>query len=393
MTLKERIARRHRTPGDLRLVLESDALNPIAHPAEPTGRETVIEQLLDGLAPVFDGHCPGDCYVWGPKGAGKSAVVRPLFEQLRRLLGRNETEIYTTTRTAPAPNVRFVYVDARRSQSAFALLHTVVDTVIAESIPRQGVGSDVIIERFADHLAETNRQLVVAVDHVGEPETLSVEAAFEQFDAFGDAVSCLAVGRTEPTDTVVSSRPGIETIHVDAYTQYSLVEVLTNRVADGRLRTATTDEQLTALARWAEGDAHDALAALFVATDRAAKRNRSTVTDDDIAHATATMPRPDVSLAQVLLLPPSRQQVLRALLDVPESDRSSVENTTAAIAAAGTVDLSAGTLKRYLYELADDGFVERIRTDGSTSGRPPSRIEPRFPTRVFRRLHELDGVL
>ena len=312
---------------------------------------------------------------------------------MRRLLGRNETPIYTTTRAAPAPNVQFVYVDARRSQSPFALLHTVVDTVIAESIPRQGVGSDVIIERFADHLDATNRQLVVAVDHVGEPETLSVEAAFGQFDAFGDAVGCLAVGRTEPTDTVVSSRPDIETVHVDAYTQYSLVEVLTSRVADGRLRTATTDEQLSALARWAEGDAHDALAALFVATDRAAKRNGSTVTDDDIAHATATMPRPEVSLAQVLLLPPSRQQVLRALLDVPESDRSSVENTTAAIAAADTVDLSAGTLKRYLYELADDGFVERIRTDGSTSGRPPSRIEPRFPTRVFRRLHELDEAL
>jgi hypothetical protein len=109
----------------------------------------------------------------------------------------------------------------------------------------------------------------------------------------------------------------------------------------------------------------------------------SAVADADVDHATAMIPRPCASLAQVLLLPPTRQRVLRSLLDIPECDRSSVENTTTAIVADDSVDLSAGTLKRYLYELADDGIVERIRTDGSTSGRPPSRIEPRFPTQLF----------
>jgi predicted ArsR family transcriptional regulator len=88
----------------------------------------------------------------------------------------------------------------------------------------------------------------------------------------------------------------------------------------------------------------------------------------------------------VLTLAPNRQRVLRALLDVEAGECSSVEQTAAAI--ARDVDLSAGTVKRYLYEFADDGIVERVRTDGSTSGRPPSRVETRFPTRVFRRLHD-----
>lgn len=64
--------------------------------------------------------------------------------------------------------------------------------------------------------------------------------------------------------------------------------------------------------------------------------------------------------------------------------RVSVDGLASAI--ADGLDLSAGTVKRYLYELADDGIVERVRMDGATKGRPPSRIEPRFPTRVFERL-------
>ena len=111
-----------------------------------------------------------------------------------------------------------------------------------------------------------------------------------------------------------------------------------------------------------------------------------TITDATLDHAIDAVPRGAVPLTQVLTLPPNRQRVLRALLDVEETDCSSVGTTADAIAA--DVDLSAGTVRRYLYELADDGIVERIRTDGSTSGRPPSRVEPRFPTRVFRRLYD-----
>ena len=85
-------------------------------------------------------------------------------------------------------------------------------------------------------------------------------------------------------------------------------------------------------------------------------------------------------------VPPNRQRVLHALLDVRPTDCASVEATAGAI--TSTVDLSTGTVKRYLYGLADAGIVERVRTDGSTTGRPPSRVEPRCPTRMFRRLYE-----
>jgi len=115
MNLHERIARRTRTDGDYRLLAAADALNPVSHPTEPTGRGLVIERLLDALEPVFDGEPPADSYVWGPKGTGKSVVVRGLFRSLDRLIGRRVDCIRTATRTEPTPNIAFVYVDGRQA--------------------------------------------------------------------------------------------------------------------------------------------------------------------------------------------------------------------------------------------------------------------------------------
>jgi len=47
-------------------------------------------------------------------------------------------------------------------------------------------------------------------------------------------------------------------------------------------------------------------------------------------------------------------------------------------------------VKRFLYEMAESGILvreENVQANGQ--GRPPSRVEPRFPPTVFERLHEL----
>ncbi|MFW6321915.1 MAG: AAA family ATPase, partial [Halohasta sp.] len=184
MNLEERILRRQQTDHEPRLVRDTDALNPIAHPTEPTGRGLAIEQLLDVLDPAFDGRPTTDCYVWGPKGTGKSAVIRSLFSRLDRLIGRSTGRIYTTTRAEPTADVAFVYVDSRQAKSGFALVHTVLNSLTSDPVPKQGVGADAIRERLADRLAVGGQSIVVAVDHVGEPETLAAETVCEQFEAF-----------------------------------------------------------------------------------------------------------------------------------------------------------------------------------------------------------------
>ena len=103
------------------------------------------------------------------------------------------------------------------------------------------------------------------------------------------------------------------------------------------------------------------------------------------------MPESPVSLARVLALPANKQAVLRGLVDLDSEDRVSVATATEAIAATG-LDLSPGTIKRYLYELAEAGVLERVRAENpERRGRPPSRVELRFPPSAFRRLYDRGG--
>jgi len=390
MNLQERIARRKRTTGDVRLLRASDALNPTAHPVEPTGRGLVIEQLLDVLDPVFDGEAPPDCYVWGPKGSGKSVIVRGLFAQLDRQIGRESSRIATSTRTAPVADIAFVYVDGRQAKTGFALLHAVLDSLTAEAVPKQGVGAATMQRRLADRLAPTNRHVVVAVDHVAEPETLSVETVCEQFEPFASSVSVVITTRHAPEDAEIECLNADQTVGFSAYRRHTLIEVLTSRQTDGLLSTMISHERLRALADWADGDAHDGLAALFSGGLIADKNNNERIEAADLDAGMAAVPRPCVSLGRVLALPESRQQVLSKLIELPETARNSV-GTAADSIAEGQIDLSRATIERMLYELAEAGIVRRVKLDTATQiGRPPSRLELQFPTLVFQHLTSAD---
>jgi len=385
MNIEERILRRQQTDHEPQLVRESDALNPIAHPTEPTGRGLVIEQLLDTLDPVFDGRPPSDCYVWGPKGTGKSAVIRSLFAKLDRLIGRTTGRIYTTTRTKPAADIAFVYVDSRQAKTGFALVHTVLNSLTSDPIPKQGVSANTIRDRLADRLAVDGQSVVVAVDHVGEPETLSTATVCEQFERFGPSVSAVLCGHDDPEEVTDHLREA-ETVRFDPYRRHTLIEILTTRQTDGLTRTAVTHEQLRKIATWADGDSHDALAALFSAGLIADDNGHEQIGPDDVAAGMEAVPKPSVSLGRVLALPESRQQVLCRLVELPEADRNAVSAAADAIA-DDQLDLSRSTIERVLYELAEAGVIRRVKVDDPERiGRPPSRLEPRFPTLVFRHL-------
>lgn len=385
MNIEERIARRQRTDHEPRLVRESDALNPIAHPTEPTGRGLVIEQLLDLLDPAFDGRPPADCYVWGPKGTGKSAVIRALFSQLDRLVGRSTGRIYTTTRARPTADVAFVYVDGRQAKTGFALIHAVLNSLSNDPVPKQGLSATTIRSRLDDRLDPDSQHVVVAVDHVEEPETLSIETVCEQFDPFGDSLATVLCGHPKPGEAATDCLNSPQTVRFAPYRPHTLVEILTSRQTDGLLRAAVTHEQLRELANWADGDAHDALAALFSAGLIADRNDHEGIDAADLDAGMAAVPRPSASLGRVLALPESRQQLLCRLIDLPETSRNSVSAAADAITDE-RIDLSRATIERVLYELAEAGIVRRVKLDAERSGRPPSRLEPRFPTLVFGHL-------
>ncbi|QSW99651.1 Cdc6/Cdc18 family protein [Haloterrigena alkaliphila] len=380
MDLQERIARRRSARQGREIVVDRDYLSPVVHPGEPVGRGPVLEQVLDALEPVFDGELPPPVAVVGPAGTGTSAIVTAIFDALNERLGESTGTIGTTTRAGSGePTTWFVYVDGRRVESAFAFYRAVLSVLSPDPVPERGVGTDDIRDRLRDCLGHPSHRAVVAVDHHDEPDTLSYARGRELLEPVADHVSTVAVGRTVPEDWT-DDQP---TVPVPPYRRHELVDVITERASTGLAAGALDHESIRELAGWADGNAHDALAALFGAAVLASADGSERIDATHLERARADVPEDGVHLDRVLALPETRQRVLRGLVAVDATDRPIRELATSI---ADRSSLTAGTVKRFLYELADSGIVERIPLEASGSGRRPSAVVPRFPTIAFRAL-------
>ncbi len=387
MDIDARIKRRRRRGDSPRLVQDYEALSPVAHIDEPSGRGPVFEELLDHLEPVFEGRLPPNAYVYGPPGSGKSATVTALFSRLSRLSTETRSIIHTSTRAASPTSPEFVYLDRRETTSEFAFYHDVLDGLVDESVPEHGVSTEKLRSRLHDRLGDARTGVVVAIDHVDESD--EVDGLIDMLAGLPSNVSWLAIGRGDPGETPLSVYTAT-TVRVAAYRRQMLVDVLMTRASEGLAQQALDHDLARRIADWAEGNAHDALSVLFVAADRARTADKDRIARPEVDAAVGEMPRPCVSLGRVLSLPANKQLVLRELVDLDPEHRTSVTATTEAISSSEAVDLSAGTVKRFLYEMAEDGIVERVTSEAHEGkGRPPSRIELRFPPSAFRRLYDL----
>lgn len=388
MDIEQRIKRRKRRSGRHRLIEEYEYLSPINHIDEPVGRGPIVERLLDLLNPVFSGHLPPNGYVYGPPGVGKSAIVSVLFRHLGRTLTEVGETIQTTTRSRSPVLPAFIYIDTRESESEFALYHTILNCLVDEPVPKHGISTENIRDRLHEVLQKPHTGVLIAVDHVSELERSDEYDLPRLFQRLPANVSWLAIGQDDP-ESVSLTEYTSESIHVGSYQRETLVDILMTRASAGLAQQALDYSLSGHIAGWADGNAHDALSALLLATVKADESGRDRITNDHVVSATEQIPKSAVPLGRVFALPSNWQSVLRELVDLADDELASVTETTEALAVSSRFDLSQGTIKRILYELADQGIVERIQnTHKNEQGRPSSRIEPRFSTDVFRWLYD-----
>ncbi|MFB6183439.1 MAG: Cdc6/Cdc18 family protein [Haloarculaceae archaeon] len=381
MDLAERIERRLNHRFEDRLVVDWDPLSPAVHLPEPVGREFVFEALLDAIDPVFDGDVPPDVYVHGPSGSGKSAIVTALVSVLQEQLSSSRNAIHTATRADNlAPDFGVSYVDARRTSSEFQLYHSLLDALVTDRIPDRGIGTAELERRLREQLGYVDG-VVVVVDHLDEPGTLSPTAVANFFASF-ETVSWLGVSRTPPGETAAAP---VQTVEVPSY-NYEIIDILTTRGAAG-LSKGLDHSKAKDLAEWADGNAHDALAALFGAVAVADDAGRTDLDQAAIERGKESVPDDTIHIGRVLALPENKQEVLYALLQIDTDEDHSIEEVSELL--AERTDLSQGTIRRYIYELAKIGVLERqeVAVGLGSAGRRPSAVSPKFPTLVYERLH------
>ena len=378
MNVQDRIDRRRSARREQSIVVDWTHLSPVVHRPEPIGRGPVLEQLLDAFEPVFDDELPEPVAVVGPPGSGTSAIVTALFDALDDRLGESSRPIETTTRAGGGTRVTsFVAVDARRVESAFAFYRTLLSALSPEPVPESGIGTGDLRDRLRERLDRPSRRAVVAIDHHDEPETLGYDRARQLLEPVAERVSTVAVGQREPEGW------SGETVPVPAYRHHELVDVLADRASTGLAAGALDHELVRDLAMWADGNAHDGLAALFTAAFAASDAGADRIDAEHVQRAMAAVPDESVHVDRALAVSETRQRVLLDLVSIEARDRP-IREVAAAI--SDRSELTTGTVKRFLYELADRGVIERVQLPGTGSGRRPSTVEPRFPTVVFQSL-------
>ncbi|MBB6645645.1 Cdc6/Cdc18 family protein [Halobellus ruber] len=380
MDLTERIERRRTRSSRNELVVDRDSLNPAVHLSEPVGREALFEAFLNAIDPLFDRAVPPNTYVWGPKGAGKSAIVTALLSALESEMSGTDP-FYTATRGASDhPEVRFVYLNARRARSRFQVYRELLDDLLVESVPERGVSTETLRGRI-ESVTSKSESILVAVDHLGEPTTVDLADLYSFFESF-ENLAWIGVGRTPPEE--LSFPMPEQQISVPAYT-HELVDVLTVRGSRGLSHTLDHGHAQR-IAEWADGDAHDALAALFVAASTAEADGSTRVRDADVDAGIAAVPTGGVPIGRVLTLSQNEQQVVEQLLALSLDDEVRIEDAAGRI--ADRTDLTDATVKRLLYELAQFGVLERreVPVGARITGRKPSGVGLNFSAQLFTAL-------
>ena len=377
MDLGDRIARRRSGRRGDGVFVDRNLVSPVVHPPEPVGRGPVLEQLLDALDPVFEGAVPADVAVVGPHGSGTSAIVTTLFDALTDQLGSDRRAIATTTRTGSELGPRFVAIDARETTSEFAFYHDLLSGLSTGVVPEGGVETELLRERLVSQLSEPGRFAVVAIDHHDEPGSLDYASVRRLLGPVADRVAVVAVGTQTPDDWEGSL------VEVPAYRDHELIDVVTDRASTGLAAGVIEHDAIRELAEWADGNAHDALAALFGAAILAGSAGSPRIDAAQVANAMADVPEDGVHLARALAVSESRQRVLSALVGLDADERPIGE---LASEIAECTEFAPGTVTRFLYELADDGVLIRVPLPSTGSGRQPSTVRPQFPSIGFQEL-------
>jgi len=257
VNIDDRIERRLGYDVGAGVLVDIDAVSPMSHTESPVGRGPGIERLLDVFEPAFAGSLPPSAYVHGPKGAGNrrssprcfngshpTAAHAGRFRHRHERSSRRSPDSSTSTRG-----------EHRRGSGSTTPRSTQSATTPS---PNTGSGTDELAESLREAV-NTGPDLVVAVDHANEPETPSATTIVEWLTAVSDRVVPVCLGREKPA--AIEWEPD-EVVAFEPYRRHVLVELLTSRCSTGLGRDALTHDQIREVSEWADGDAHDALAAV-----------------------------------------------------------------------------------------------------------------------------------
>ena len=320
-------------------VLQDDHL-----PREIVHRHDEMSQLAAALQPVVDGDKPQHAVLTGPSGAGKTCIARATLTKL----------------TEQVLDVHTAHVDCWLHTSDFRILYKLLESVGSTYDIHRSTPRDELLARL-DDVDKRYLMILDEADQLTDPDLL------RQLYAIPQVTMILITNRERdlfsPLDERLQSRlRSSEQIAFDSYGHDELVSILSDRAEWGLAEDAITENQLSAMARAADGNARDAIGILRSAARRAERDGVSRIRDGDIE---AAIPAAREQLRQKSLdrLTEHQRAVYRVL---DEADALKPKEIQTRYSERVDDPRSKRTVRKYLRKLRQYNLVE-------SEGQGPSR--------------------
>jgi len=294
--------------------MDRDILRPSFVPDRLPHREEQVDQLAQILATALRGDRPSNVLIFGKTGTGKTAVVKYIENELKKLDGGRA--------------VQYVYMNCEIVDTPYGVLQSIGNKFIEnfhQRIPFTGLSTDRVYSLLLEKLDEEKRVVIVALDEIDKLVQKNGDDILYQLLKINDdlskaRVSLIGISNeltfTEYLDPRVRSRLADEKMVFPPYNADELYDILTERsrlafengtAADGVLQL------IAALAAQEHGDARRALDLLRVSAELAERQGEEHITEEHVQRAKNKIEL-DTVIEAVKSLPTQSKLILLGIL-------------------------------------------------------------------------------
>ena len=295
---------------------DREVLRPSYLPEKLPHREKQIDQLAQILVTALRGARPSNVLIFGKTGTGKTAVVKYLETQLRKV--------------DPSGKVIYVYMNCEIVDTPYGVLQSVGNRFIEDlkdRIPFTGLSTDRVYSMLLEKLDEERRVVILVLDEIDKivlknGDDILYQLAKINEDLKQARISIIGISNdlkfTDLLDPRVRSRLSDEKMVFAPYNADELRDILTHR-AEIAFPPGVVDDGvlslIAALAAAEHGDARRAIDLLRVSAEIAERTGSSTVTEAHVHRAKNKIEMDTITEAVKQLPSQSKLVLLAALLN------------------------------------------------------------------------------
>src|SRR2546427_859345 len=266
--------------------MDRDILRPAFVPDRLPHREDQVDQLAQILATALRGERPSNVLIFGKTGTGKTAVVKYIENELKKLDGGR--------------TVHYVYMNCEIVDTPYGVLQNVANRFVenlSQRIPFTGLSTDRVYQMLVEKLDEEKRIVILVLDEIDKIVTKNGDDLLYQLLKINDdltkaKVSLIGISNdlkfTEWLDPRVENRLSDEKMVFPPYNAQELFDILqqrSHRAFDNGVAGESVLSLIAALPAAGHGDARRAPALLPVAREVAGSARGEPTTGQNVPRA------------------------------------------------------------------------------------------------------------